>query len=417
MMTYRSSRLQRQRSPLLFLVLLLSLIRPIAVGAQSNTVQVVLFYSPYCGHCQQLIAEDIPPIVQAYNSNYSWSYFGDPPDEETGAPPALAALEGNVLQILYVDITSEAGNQLYLAAVERFQIPVEQQVVPTMLVGEELLIGGSDIPDRLPGLVDSWLAEGGLGWPDLPGLTAIVTALVPFPNDSQDAGRSPTPNPDGPEELTPDQGFNPAPGSNPNLSLEFDSSNLTTLERIQLDPVGNTLAVVVLIGMFFALAGASARWRLGRGQTRLRRLSAWIPALILVGAAVAGYLTFVEASGAEAVCGPVGDCNSVQSSAYAMLFGVIPVGLVGLAAYPGMLVAWLAARAASARIADYASITLFGMALFGTLFSIYLTFLEPFVIGATCMWCLSSAVIITLIMLFSVDQGQAAMARLRSDAL
>ncbi|MBS3753330.1 MAG: hypothetical protein KGY46_08075 [Anaerolineales bacterium] len=32
---------------------------------------------------------------------------------------------------------------------------------------------------------------------------------------------------------------------------------------------------------------------------------------------------------------------------------------------------------------------------FGTFFSMYLTFLEPFVIGATCAWCLTSFLIIT----------------------
>ncbi|WP_287908301.1 vitamin K epoxide reductase family protein [Chloroflexus sp.] len=31
----------------------------------------------------------------------------------------------------------------------------------------------------------------------------------------------------------------------------------------------------------------------------------------------------------------------------------------------------------------------------GTLFSLYLTFLEPFVIGATCIWCLLSAITMT----------------------
>jgi uncharacterized membrane protein len=39
------------------------------------------------------------------------------------------------------------------------------------------------------------------------------------------------------------------------------------------------------------------------------------------------------------------------------------------------------------------------MAIFGTLFSVYLTYLEIFVIHAVCIWCLSSAVIITLQML------------------
>jgi len=43
------------------------------------------------------------------------------------------------------------------------------------------------------------------------------------------------------------------------------------------------------------------------------------------------------------------------------------------------------------------------MALFGTIFSIYLTYLELFVIKAVCMWCVSSAIIITLLLLFSLN--------------
>jgi uncharacterized membrane protein len=36
--------------------------------------------------------------------------------------------------------------------------------------------------------------------------------------------------------------------------------------------------------------------------------------------------------------------------------------------------------------------------LFGTLFSIYLTIPERFVIGATCTWCLTSAIVMTLLL-------------------
>jgi uncharacterized membrane protein len=42
------------------------------------------------------------------------------------------------------------------------------------------------------------------------------------------------------------------------------------------------------------------------------------------------------------------------------------------------------------------------MALFGTVFSIYLTYLELFVIKAVCIWCLSSAVIMALLMLLTL---------------
>jgi hypothetical protein len=51
---------------------------------------------------------------------------------------------------------------------------------------------------------------------------------------------------------------------------------------------------------------------------------------------------------------------------------------------------------------------MWGMAFFGVLFSIYLTFLEPFVIGATCMWCISSAILITLIFIAATGPAKRA---------
>jgi uncharacterized membrane protein len=39
----------------------------------------------------------------------------------------------------------------------------------------------------------------------------------------------------------------------------------------------------------------------------------------------------------------------------------------------------------------------------GVLFSIYLTYLEPFVIRAVCAWCLTSAVIMAMLLLASVE--------------
>ena len=44
------------------------------------------------------------------------------------------------------------------------------------------------------------------------------------------------------------------------------------------------------------------------------------------------------------------------------------------------------------------------MAIFGVVFSAYLTFLEPFVIGASCFWCLTSAVWMLTILWLVVGQ-------------
>jgi uncharacterized membrane protein len=98
----------------------------------------------------------------------------------------------------------------------------------------------------------------------------------------------------------------------------------------------------------------------------------------------------------------VGDCNTVQSSPYAKLFGLIPIGLVGAVGYIAILAAWLWRRFRTDALSRIAGPVMFGMALFGTLFSVYLTYLELFVIHAVCIWCLTSAVIITLLMLLGL---------------
>ncbi len=44
-----------------------------------------------------------------------------------------------------------------------------------------------------------------------------------------------------------------------------------------------------------------------------------IPVVIVFGIGAAGYLSHVETQEVAAVCGPVGDCNAVQNSPYAIL--------------------------------------------------------------------------------------------------
>jgi uncharacterized membrane protein len=125
---------------------------------------------------------------------------------------------------------------------------------------------------------------------------------------------------------------------------------------------------------------------------------------------VAGYLSVVELSGSSAVCGPVGDCNLVHTSIYARLFG-IPVGLIGVTGYASILGCWVLARRPPGTLTSVARIGLIAVAAIGSLFSVYLTFLEPFVIGATCAWCLASAVIIAAILVLSTGSAQRTRAR------
>lgn len=141
---------------------------------------------------------------------------------------------------------------------------------------------------------------------------------------------------------------------------------------------------------------------------------AWAPtaivALSILGLGVAFYLTFIETQNVEAVCGPVGDCNRVQSSPYAKLFGFLPVGVVGLIGYLAILASWAIWRFGNGQLAQMAPLAIFAMALFGVLFSIYLTYLELAVIGAVCIWCLTSAIFMALILMLATGPAVAALA-------
>jgi len=109
-------------------------------------------------------------------------------------------------------------------------------------------------------------------------------------------------------------------------------------DRVGRDPLGNGLAIGILVGMLLSVYQVVSRVRAYRNRPRSLRkkaeqedasqLGGWaIPLLAVAGLLISGYLTAVGTGSAEAFCGPVGDCDAVQESQYARLFGVIPVGV------------------------------------------------------------------------------------------
>ena len=113
-------------------------------------------------------------------------------------------------------------------------------------------------------------------------------------------------------------------------------------------------------------------------------------AIALAGLAIAVYLLTARIIGEAPACGPVKGCETVAASAYATLFGV-PVALFGVG-FSAILVAACAVwwRRADRR-ALYAA---YGLGLAGIIAVVYLTYLEVFVIGAICVWCVGYALTI-----------------------
>ena len=320
-------------------------------SAGGPVARAVLFYAPSCEHCHEVISGYLPYLMEQY---------------------------GNRLQILSVDASVSPGLELFKAAVTKYHVPRKDRGVPAIVIGDHFLSGPADISAQMPTLIGQYLVEGGVEWPAVPGLPQVMTAEG------------------GPATTSPSQllGTSELPDG--------------VLDRVARDRWGNTAALVVLVGML-AVVG-TVIWRAGRiwrALAAVPRSGGWkayvVIALTGLGVCISAYLAYVETSHSAALCGPVGDCNAVQQSTYAQLFGVLPVAYAGMVGYLLIGAAFCISRLASGSTATAAARAFFLLTLCGTLFSIYLTALEPFVIGASCAWCLTSAVITTSLLLLSVS--------------
>ncbi len=132
----------------------------------------------------------------------------------------------------------------------------------------------------------------------------------------------------------------------------------------------------------------------------------WIIAgLALVGLAVAGYLTALKLGGNQAfLCRDGSGCDIVQASRYSLLAG-LPTALWGAAVYAAILV--LSVIPQTVRRWQMA----FMLASAAVAFSIYLTYLSIFVIGATCPYCLVSGAISLLLLVTMMVRRPAASGR------
>jgi uncharacterized membrane protein len=126
-----------------------------------------------------------------------------------------------------------------------------------------------------------------------------------------------------------------------------------------------------------------------------RTLRITMIALVTIGLGVASYLTYVHYAGIKPACTAGGSCAKVQTSIYSELAGV-PVALIGLIGYVVILGSLLAPENETTRFSTV------GFTVVGFGFSAYLTYRELFSIHAICEWCVSSAVIMTILMCLAV---------------
>jgi uncharacterized membrane protein len=128
-----------------------------------------------------------------------------------------------------------------------------------------------------------------------------------------------------------------------------------------------------------------------------------IAVLALVGVVIAGYMLMYKLGVIAAVACGTGACETVQASPWSNFLGV-PVPLIGVGGYATILGVALAGVQGS-RVGDRR--TAWALLLLTTLalvFSIYLSAVEAFWIGAWCRWCIGSAVVATLLFLCALPE-------------
>ncbi len=400
---------------LLILLALAVFANPVRAQEPLPVAHGIFFYSPACSHCHDVI-------------DNHWA--------------GIEAEFGDQLRVLFVDVSQPHGAALMQATQQALRIP--SSGVPMLVLGERVLVGSVDIPQMTPAIVQAGLVNGGIAPPPVEGIDAVFEQVF---------------------------GEAPVAGAGVGSADVISVATPSLTERFLADPIANTVAVallVVLVGslgavalgvwralgkdkppptqtsqsarqhvlaaltvvglglafslilgslenvavsllaftevLVFAVFGASVFMR-PRSSNRQAFPDGLLVLLALAGLGVAGYLAYVEVTLTEAVCGTVGNCNAVQQSAYARLFG-IPIAVMGAVGYVAIL--GLVGLRHYLRWSQL-DVLLLVLAVIGTAFSAYLTFLEPFVIGASCVWCLTSALVMLMMLWLVMPVGLGAL--------
>jgi uncharacterized membrane protein len=131
---------------------------------------------------------------------------------------------------------------------------------------------------------------------------------------------------------------------------------------------------------------------------------------VIIGIGISGYLSYVKLAerlnlpGAEMQCigGDFFNCDVVQSSSYADLFG-IPIAWLGLGTYL-LIGAFILLENRTPFLRDYGMLINFAIVVFAFLFSVYLVYLQVFVLEALCQWCLMHELNMTILFILFIPR-------------
>jgi cytochrome c biogenesis protein CcdA len=118
-------------------------------GEDQPVVHFLLFYGETCPHCHDVMEDYLPQVYEEY---------------------------GDQVEYRYIEVWSDTDNYLTMLGLEtKLGVPEEAQGgVPVLVIGDKVLIGAREIPGKLEGYIDEYLAQGGVDYPSLDDLPEVI---------------------------------------------------------------------------------------------------------------------------------------------------------------------------------------------------------------------------------------------------
>jgi cytochrome c biogenesis protein CcdA/thiol-disulfide isomerase/thioredoxin len=120
-----------------------------AQAQEEAVVRFYLFYGTTCPHCHEVMDNFLPQVSEKY---------------------------GDQVEYEYIEVWNDTDMYLALLGLEtKLGVPEDRQgSVPALIIGDQVLIGSREIPERLESLIDEYLAQGGVDYPSLDDLPEVV---------------------------------------------------------------------------------------------------------------------------------------------------------------------------------------------------------------------------------------------------
>lgn len=128
-----------------------------------------------------------------------------------------------------------------------------------------------------------------------------------------------------------------------------------------------------------------------------------IASLSLLGLGISAYVWYSQRSGRPIACW-TRDCDRVIRSPYSRLLG-IHNSAIGFWVFLLILVMTLIGHLRPEPWPDRAFLAVAALSLVGTLVSLYLAYIQLFVLKGICNWCLTSGLLILAIFILTVTGG------------